>query len=102
MKKTIDQMSRLLEQNNISLPKGGKKSDAGNKIEDHERCHALKTRFSQSQAFLIDYGASNHMVASNESFSSLDLYGGPSLRMGDDSQILVIGKGSIQFEHGFQ
>ena len=40
------------------------------------------------------------MVASKESFSSLDLIGGPSIYMGDDSQILVVGKGSVQFEHG--
>ena len=46
MKKTIDQMSRLLEQNNIALPEGAKKCDARNKTEDHERCHALKEGFS--------------------------------------------------------
>ena len=57
-------MSKLLEKNSISLPKGAKKSDAGTKSGDHERCHALKVGFSQSQAFLIDSGASNHMVSS--------------------------------------
>ena len=40
------------------------------------------------------------MVASKESFSSLDIFGGLSIHMGDDSQILVVGKGSIKFEHG--
>ena len=41
MKKTIDQLSTL-EQNNIALPQGEKKSGARQPIEDHERFHALK------------------------------------------------------------
>ena len=40
------------------------------------------------------------MVASKESLSSLDLSGGPSTHMVDDSPIPTIGKGSIKFEHG--
>ena len=51
-------------------------------------------------AFLIDSGASNHMVASRESFSSLQSTDGPSIHMGNDSQIQSKGKGSIKFEHG--
>ena len=35
MKKTIDQPLTLLEQNNISLPQGENKSDAGQLTEDH-------------------------------------------------------------------
>ena len=50
--------------------------------------------------FLIDFGASNHMVESKESLSSLYLYRGPSIHMGDDSQIPALGKGSIKFEDG--
>ena len=46
MNKTIDQMSRLLEQHNISLPEGARKTDYGKKTEYHERCHALKVGFS--------------------------------------------------------
>ena len=46
MKKTIDHMSRLLEQNDISLPEGANKYDVGNKTEDHERCHGIKAGFS--------------------------------------------------------
>ena len=70
MKNIIDQMEKFLEQHNISLPEGTRKSDYGEKYEDHdERCHALKASFSKSHAFIIDSGASNHMVASRESFS---------------------------------
>ena len=93
-------MSRLLEKKNISLSEGTRKSDRGNKTKDHDRFHALKASFSQSQDFLIDYGSSNHMVSSKEPLSSLDLSDGSSIHMGDDSQIPIVGKGSIQFEHG--
>ena len=100
MEKTIDEMFGFLEQNIISLPNDTQKPDPGNKIEDRERCHYLKAGFSQSQAFLIDYGASNHMASSKESFSSLDLSDGPSIHMGYDSQIPVVGKCLIKFKHG--
>ena len=88
MKKTIDQMEKLLEQHNISLPEGASKIDSGEYSEDHdERCHALKDSCSKTHTFLIDSGASNHMVASRESFSSLKTTYGPSIHMGDDTQI---------------
>ena len=47
MEKKIDQLSTLLEQNNIFLPQEPKKSDVGQLKEDHERCHALKVGFTQ-------------------------------------------------------
>ena len=100
MKKTIDQRLRLLDQNYIGLPEGSRKTDSGSKIEDHEIFHALNAEFSQSKSFLIDSGSSNVMLSSKESFSSLDLTSGPSIYMGDDSQIPVVRKGSIKFEHG--
>ena len=39
------------------------------------------------------------MVASKESFSSLQLTDGPSIHMGYDTQIQVEGKGLIKLEH---
>ena len=94
-------MSKLLDQHIISLLEDARKDDYGDKTEDHdERFHALKASFSKSRAFLIDSRASNHMVASKESFSSLQLIDGPSIHMGDDTQIQAEGKGSIKLEHG--
>ena len=90
----------IIEQHNMSLPEGARNTNSRGKTDDHERCHALKVGFSQYQAFLIDFGASNHMVSSKESFSSLNLSDGPSIHMGDDTQIQVVGKSTIQFEHG--
>ena len=96
MNKTVNQLSTLLKQNKISLPKGAKKFDSGQLTKDHERCHALKEVLTQSKCYLIDSGASNHMVSSKESFSTLTLSGGPNIHMGDDSQILAAGRGSIK------
>ena len=100
MKKTIEQMSTLIEHNNISLPQGANKFDDGPPIEDHEICHALKAYLTQSKAYLIDVGASNHMIASRESFTTLTISGGASIHMGDDSQILAAGRGSIKIQLG--
>ena len=93
-------MSKILEQHNISLLEGARKDDSHDNIEYHETCHALKAVFSKSHAFLIDSRASNHMLASKESFYSLKLTDGTSIHMGDDTQIQVEWKGSIKLEHG--
>ena len=85
MNNTLDHMSRLLEQHNISLPEGAKKAEYRDKTEDHDRWHALKVGFSKSHAFLIDSGASNHMDASKESSSSLNITDGPIIHMWDDT-----------------
>ena len=62
-------------------------TDPERKTNYHERCHELKDGFSTYQPFLIGSGASNHMVFSKESFSSLNLTHGPSIYMEDDTQI---------------
>ena len=100
VKKTIDKMSRILEKQDISLPKGAWKDESGDKTKYHERFHGLKVGFSKSHAFLIVSRASNHMVSTRESFSSLQLIDGPSIHMGDDTQIQAEGKGSIKLKHG--
>ena len=60
-------------------------SESGEHTKEYERFHALKVGFTQLKAYLIDFGASNHMVASKESFTTLDLSGGPNIHMGDNS-----------------
>ena len=100
MKKTIDQMKKILEQHNISLSGGARKDEYRGKMKYHdERFHALKASCSKSHSFLIDLGDSNHMDASRESLSSLQLTDGPSIHMGDDTQIRAEGKVSINFKH---
>ena len=75
-------------------------SDDEENTEEHGRCHALHVGLTPSKAYLIDSGASNHMVGSRESFTTLNLSGGPTIHMGDDSQIPTVGRGSIKIQHG--
>ena len=100
MKKQIEQLSSLLEQNKISLLHREKNFDVGPWIEDHERFHALKAGLTQSTTYWIDSRAYNHMASSKESFSILVLSKGPSIHMGYDSQISAAGIGSVKIHHG--
>ena len=48
MKRKIDHISFLLKKNYITLPGGARKTDYGEKIEDHdERFHVLKASCSK-------------------------------------------------------
>ena len=59
----------------------------------------MKASLTLSKAYLIDFGASNHMVSSRESFTTLTLSGGPRTHMGGDSQILDSGRVYIKIQH---
>ena len=101
MRRTIDETLLLLKKHNLIVPGSARKADHREETKEHEEtCHALKARCSTTHSFLIDSGASNHMVASKESFSSLQSSDGPSIYMGNNSQIRAKGKGSIKIEHG--
>ena len=60
----------------------------------------MKEGLTQSKAYLIDFGESNHMVSSRESFTTLTLSVGPTIHMGYDSRIPATGRGSIKIQHG--
>ena len=88
MRIKINEMSLLLKKNNINVPASARKANHREETEEHdETCHALKASCSRKHAFLIDSRASYHMVASRESFSSLQSTDGPCILMGNDSQI---------------
>ena len=60
-------MTLLLKKHNITAPTSVGKDEDTEDTEDYfEIAHALKDSCSTTHAFLIDYGASNHMVASRE------------------------------------
>ena len=67
----------------------------------HEKGHALMASTSKSKALLIDSGASNHMMAEKESFSSLETGKSIPIHMGDDSTIISEGQGTVDLENGF-
>eukprot|EP00253_Pinus_taeda_P030813 PITA_30813 len=84
-------MKKILQKHNLGdhIPKGTKK-----KIEDPphgkgNNFHALVAINSSPDAWIIDFGASHHMVAIKEVYSSLDACKGPPILMGDDSPIEV-------------
>ena len=64
MSNTIYHMLITLEKHNIFLHKGIRKVDYGDTNELYQ-----KVEFSKSHSFLVDPGASNHMVSYKESFS---------------------------------
>ena len=100
MKKKIDMLAQFPEKNNISLPYYSKKKEGGSNLEDRERVHALVAGKSRSPSFIIDSGASRHMVFTKETFSSLDMLEGLPTVLGDDSLTNILGKGRIDLEHG--
>ena len=100
MKKQIDMLTQLLENNGISLPEGSNKREGGSSSNDRERVHALVVGTSSSPSFIIDFGASRYMVLTKEAFSSLDKLKGPSIVLGDDSLTKSLGKGRIDLDHG--
>ena len=73
MKKQINMLTQILEKNGISLPDSSKKREGGSNSEDRERAHELVASTSSSPSFIIDYGASRHMVSTKEAFTSLDM-----------------------------
>ena len=100
MKKKTKILTQLLEKNNISLPDCTRKKEGGSNSEDKERVHALVPSTSSSTSFIIDYGASRHMVSTREKFSSLDMSKGPPIVLGDDSLTDNLGKGRIDLDNG--
>ena len=62
--------------------------------------HALIAINSSPYAWIVDSGASHHMAATKEAFSSLDVCKGPPILMGDDSPVEITGKGKIELNHG--
>ena len=100
MKKKIYMLTQLLEKNNISLLDFSKKSEGGSNSEDRKRVHALVAGTSILPSFIIDSGASRHMVSTKEIFSSLDMSKGPPIVLGDDSLTDSLGKGRIDLDHG--
>ena len=56
---------------------------------------------SNSKALLIYSGASNHVMAEKDSFSSLETGKSIPIYMGDDSTIISEGQGTVDLENGY-
>ena len=93
-------MVALLKQHNTAPLRAKKLDEERQSSNGHERCHALKAGLPRSTTHFIDSGASNHMVASKDLFSSLNINEWTTIHMGDDSQILTTRIGTIRAKHG--
>ena len=81
-------MVQLLEKNNILVPDNARKKDGNSSSsEGKEKRHALVVGNSNSSSFIIDLGASRHMVSKREFFSSMSSNADLAVRMGDDSEL---------------
>ena len=100
MKKKIDMLTQHLEKNNISLLECTIKREGRSNSNDSERVHAVVAKNSRSSTFIIDSGASRHMVSTRETFSSLDDSKGQKKFLGDDFVTDSMGKGRIDLNHG--
>ena len=81
------------------MVQGGRKEGSSHS-EDKERVHALMENTSKYSSFIVDFGASGHMVSTRESFSSLDSSGVPAIVLGDEPDTTSKGKGRIEIDHG--
>ena len=97
MKKKIDEATSLLERNHINLPESFWRRDQQDREPQHEKGHALMARTSKSKSLLIDSGASNHMMAEKDSFSSLET----SKSIPIHSTIISKGQGTVDLENVF-
>jgi hypothetical protein len=103
MKKKIDMMSQILQQNNLGdcIPKGAKRKkpeDSNSKKDDSS--HALIAFNSSLDVWIVDSGASHHMAALEEVYYYLDACKGPPILMGDNSSVKVTSKGRIEHTNG--
>jgi hypothetical protein len=99
MQKKIDQMAQILQQNNLGyrIPEGAKKKNPEDQnLKKGNSSHALISINSSPDAWIVDSGASHHMEATKEVYSSLDACKGPPILMGDNSPVEVTDKGRIE------
>ena len=87
--------------NIIPLPEVAGKKEGGSSSKNKERCHALVIGCLGYSSFITYSGASRHMDSMQDSFSSLHPYNGPSIIMGDDSEIPSKGIGRIDLDNGY-
>ena len=91
MKKKLDESTYILDKNHINLLESFWRRDQQDREPQHEKGHALMASTLKSKVLLIDSGASNHMMAERDSFSSLETRKSIPIHMGDDSTIISEG-----------
>jgi hypothetical protein len=99
MHKQIDLMTQIFQQNNLGdhiLEGAKKKKPKDQNPKKDNSSHALIAINSSLDAWIVDSGASHHIAATKEVYSSLDACNVPPILMGKNSPVEVIGKGRIE------
>jgi hypothetical protein len=102
MKKKIDLIVKVLQQNNLGnfILEGAKKKkeeDIASKKRNH---HAFVEINSSCDSWIIYSGASHHMEAKEEFFTSLSSCSRPPILMGDDTPVEVAREGRVELPNG--
>jgi hypothetical protein len=77
-----------------------RRSQEDQNLKKGNSSHALISINSSPNAWIVDSGASHHMEATKEVYSSLDACKGPPILMGDNSPVEVTDKGRIELTNG--
>jgi hypothetical protein len=100
MRKTINEMAKKLQQHNLTVPENAKKKD-DNRTGGRERYgHDLMAFKSTPSAWILDSGASNHMAASKDEFSSIEESIRSPIYLGDATPANVCEEGIVDLEGG--
>jgi hypothetical protein len=93
-------MAQILQKNNLGdhIPEAAKKKSKDQAKQGNS--HALIAINSSHDAWILDSGASRHMVAIENVLSSIYACMGPPILMGDDTPVEVIGQGRVELPHG--
>jgi hypothetical protein len=92
-------MTQILQQNNLGdcIPEGSKnKKPEDQNPKKGNSGYALIVIDSSPNVWIVDLGASHHMVSTKEVYSSLDACKGPPIMMGDKSPVEVTDKERIE------
>jgi hypothetical protein len=101
MRETIDDMAKQLQQHNLTVPENAKKKDDNRTGGREQDGHDLMAITSNPSAWILNSGASNHMVASKDEFSSIEESTRSSIYLGDATPTKVCREGIVDIEGGF-
>ena len=102
MKKQIDLMAQELQHNNLGnfIPEGVKKQKEEDPTPKKGNHHALVVIDSSFDSWIIDSGATHHMVVKEKVVTSLSSCSRPPILMGDDTPVAVAREGRVELHNG--
>jgi hypothetical protein len=100
MRKTIHEMAKQLQQHNLTVPENAKKKDDNRTGRRARDGHDLMVVTSTPSSWILDSGASNHMAASKDEFSSIEESNRSPIYLGDATPAKVCGEGIVDIEGG--